>query len=233
MARSSGLDFLDQTAIDAFKRAQPFPDPPGSLADEHGVIPFTFGFRVMSWAMGPGGFRSAHRAPRGAAARDLRAGPATRTPEQEAFYARAASAVAVRWKALFAAERWKLIERSEWRPDASGTDPLHASEWQTMLVVALDPPGRVVKVQVTRPCGLDFLDRLASDSIWQVKAFKDSPHDKTDPEAGIRFPVRFELSGSPNAPMHQDRPGPSWAGEPAGPSSTNTRTGSMRLTRRS
>ena len=196
---SSGLDFLDGMAIDAFRKAQPFPDPPGSLADEQGVIPFTFGFRVMSWAMGPGGFRSAHRAPRGVAALDLRAGPATRTPEQEAFYTRAASAVAVRWKALFAAERWKLVERSEWRPGTPVTDPLHANEWQTMLVVALDPQGRVVKVQVTRPSGLDFLDQLAADSIWQVKAFEDPPRQKTGPEGGIRFPVRFELSGWPSA----------------------------------
>ena len=195
---SSGLDFLDGMAIDAFRRAQPFAAPPGSLADAQGAIPFTFGFRVMSWAMGPGGTRSAHRVPRGAAL-NIRAGRATRTPHQAMFYARAAAAVAERWKALFAAERWKLSERAPWRPDGPDMDPLHANEWRTVLVVALDSLGRVVKVQLTRHCGLDFLDRLATDSIWQVKAFEDPPGQEAASEAGIHFPVRFELSGSASA----------------------------------
>ena len=194
---SSGLDFLDGMAIDSFRRAQPFADPPGILADGQGAIPFTFGFGVMSWAMGPAAPRSAPRVPRGAAL-ELRAGPAPGSSEQEAFYARAAAAVAERWKALFAAERWKLIERSRWRPDAPDTDPLYANEWETMLVVALDPLGRVVKVQLTRPCGLDFLDQIAIDSVWQARTFKDPPGPPSGPEGGIRFPVRFELSGSPN-----------------------------------
>jgi hypothetical protein len=59
--------------------------------------------------------------------------------------------------------------------------------------------GRVVKVVVTHPCGLDFLDQLAADSIWHVRTFKSPPREQTDPEAGIRFPVRFGLSGSASA----------------------------------
>jgi TonB family protein len=54
VARTSGLDFLDQTAIEAFERAQPFVNPPNGLADAHGDIRFTFGFHVSS---GGGGFR--------------------------------------------------------------------------------------------------------------------------------------------------------------------------------
>jgi len=54
VARTSGLDFLDQTAIDAFERAQPFVNPPNGLADARGDIRFTFGFHVSS---GGGGFR--------------------------------------------------------------------------------------------------------------------------------------------------------------------------------
>jgi TonB family protein len=54
VARSSGLDFLDQTAIEAFERAQPFVNPPNGLADAHGDIRFTFGFHVST---GGGGFR--------------------------------------------------------------------------------------------------------------------------------------------------------------------------------
>jgi TonB family protein len=42
--RSSGVDFLDSEAIEAFRRAQPFPNPPPALQDEHGEIRFTFGF---------------------------------------------------------------------------------------------------------------------------------------------------------------------------------------------
>jgi TonB family protein len=54
VARTSGLDFLDQTAIEAFERAQPFVNPPNGLADAHGDIRFTFGFHVSS---GGSGFR--------------------------------------------------------------------------------------------------------------------------------------------------------------------------------
>jgi TonB family protein len=42
--RSSGLDFLDSAAVQAFQRAQPFMNPPRGLADEHGEIVFNFGF---------------------------------------------------------------------------------------------------------------------------------------------------------------------------------------------
>ena len=54
VARSSGLDFLDQTAIDAFERSQPVVNPPNGLADARGDIRFTFGFHVST---GGGGFR--------------------------------------------------------------------------------------------------------------------------------------------------------------------------------
>jgi len=42
--RSSGLDFLDSVAVQAFYRAQPFVNPPRGLADERGEIVFAFGF---------------------------------------------------------------------------------------------------------------------------------------------------------------------------------------------
>jgi TonB family protein len=42
--RSSGLEFLDTAAVQAFERAQPFVNPPHGLADERGEIAFTFGF---------------------------------------------------------------------------------------------------------------------------------------------------------------------------------------------
>jgi len=54
VARSSGLDFLDQTAVEAFQKAQPFPNPPSGLVDSHGQISFSFGFYVET---GGGGFR--------------------------------------------------------------------------------------------------------------------------------------------------------------------------------
>ena len=54
VARSSGLDFLDQTAVDAFEKAQPFPNPPHGLVDSHGEISFQFGFYVET---GGGGLR--------------------------------------------------------------------------------------------------------------------------------------------------------------------------------
>jgi len=54
VTRSSGLDFLDQTAVEAFQKAQPFPNPPSGLVDSHGQISFSFGFYVET---GGGGFR--------------------------------------------------------------------------------------------------------------------------------------------------------------------------------
>jgi len=54
VARSSGLDFLDQTAVDAFQKAQPFPNPPQGLVDGRGEISFQFGFILET---GGGGFR--------------------------------------------------------------------------------------------------------------------------------------------------------------------------------
>jgi TonB family protein len=40
----SGLDFLDDTAIEAFKEAAPFPNPPRQLVEANGLINFGFGF---------------------------------------------------------------------------------------------------------------------------------------------------------------------------------------------
>ncbi len=44
IATSSGLDFLDNEALKAFKKAEPFSNPPQGLLDDHGKIVFTFGF---------------------------------------------------------------------------------------------------------------------------------------------------------------------------------------------
>ena len=41
----SGLEFLDDEAIQAFRAAQPFPNPPRGLVDANdGLIKFQFGF---------------------------------------------------------------------------------------------------------------------------------------------------------------------------------------------
>ncbi len=44
VVRGSGVDFLDDEAIRAFKAAGPFPNPPGVLRGDDGMISFTFGF---------------------------------------------------------------------------------------------------------------------------------------------------------------------------------------------
>jgi TonB family protein len=44
--KSSGVDFLDRVAVDAFRKAQPFVNPPRGLADGHGEILFSFGFYI-------------------------------------------------------------------------------------------------------------------------------------------------------------------------------------------
>jgi TonB family protein len=40
----SGLEFLDDEALEAFKEAQPFPNPPHQLLESTGLITFHFGF---------------------------------------------------------------------------------------------------------------------------------------------------------------------------------------------
>jgi len=44
LTRTSGLDFLDDEAIEAFKEAQPFARPPRQFIDNHGLVRFHFGF---------------------------------------------------------------------------------------------------------------------------------------------------------------------------------------------
>jgi TonB family protein len=44
MLQSSGVDFLDDEAIHAFQKAQPFPNPPKALVESDGQIHFNFAF---------------------------------------------------------------------------------------------------------------------------------------------------------------------------------------------
>jgi TonB family protein len=44
LAQTCGVDFLDDTAVEAFKQAQPFPNPPRQLVQASGFIDFDFGF---------------------------------------------------------------------------------------------------------------------------------------------------------------------------------------------
>lgn len=47
VASSSGVDFLDSVAVEAFRMAEPFPNPPVGIADADGSIRFTFQFRLV------------------------------------------------------------------------------------------------------------------------------------------------------------------------------------------
>lgn len=46
VAESSGADFLDAEALEAFRRAGPFINPPRGLLDESGQVRFSFGFHI-------------------------------------------------------------------------------------------------------------------------------------------------------------------------------------------
>ena len=52
--QKSGLSYLDQSAVDAFRGAEPFHQPPRGLADPDGLIRFNFGFFLE---IGGGQFR--------------------------------------------------------------------------------------------------------------------------------------------------------------------------------
>lgn len=54
---TSGVDFLDKVAVDAFWDAQPFLNPPRGIVDDDGLIRFTFTFRLFSQPQGPFQFR--------------------------------------------------------------------------------------------------------------------------------------------------------------------------------
>jgi TonB family protein len=59
--QTSNVDFLDAVAVEAFKRAQPFPNPPPGIADEDGSIRFNFQFIItMNPNRGSNIFRSLH-----------------------------------------------------------------------------------------------------------------------------------------------------------------------------
>lgn len=53
VARSSGIDELDQEAVKAFEKAQPFANPPTAMV-EQGGIRFSFGFTVTNGEFGGG-----------------------------------------------------------------------------------------------------------------------------------------------------------------------------------
>jgi TonB family protein len=42
--KTSGVEFLDKTTIEAFRKAQPFANPPSGIVEPNGEIHFTFGF---------------------------------------------------------------------------------------------------------------------------------------------------------------------------------------------
>jgi TonB family protein len=54
--QTSGVDFLDNVAVQAFKMAEPFPNPPPGIVDEDGAIRFNFQFVVTMRSRGPFNF---------------------------------------------------------------------------------------------------------------------------------------------------------------------------------
>lgn len=51
--QTSGVEFLDHVAVQAFRMAEPFPNPPPALADADGNIRFSFQFVVVMQSRGP------------------------------------------------------------------------------------------------------------------------------------------------------------------------------------
>jgi hypothetical protein len=48
IAVSCGVDYLDRTAVDAFKRAERFPNPPPGLIGDGGVVRLPFAFTLLA-----------------------------------------------------------------------------------------------------------------------------------------------------------------------------------------
>ena len=51
--QTSGVDFLDNVAVQAFRMAEPFPNPPAGIADQDGRIRFNFQFVVTMRSRSP------------------------------------------------------------------------------------------------------------------------------------------------------------------------------------
>ncbi len=54
VAEPSGVDFLDQLAVNAFREAERFPNPPNGLLEQDGHVRFAFGFDLTSSHGGTG-----------------------------------------------------------------------------------------------------------------------------------------------------------------------------------
>ena len=64
VSKSSGVDELDQEAMKAFEKSQPYPNPPQALFAHGGYYQFEFGFLVSSEGMGGFGTPQFFRTPR-------------------------------------------------------------------------------------------------------------------------------------------------------------------------
>jgi TonB family protein len=56
VSQSSGIRYLDDAAIQAFRQAQPFPNPPDGIVESDGSIRFDFQFVLVARPSGPFGF---------------------------------------------------------------------------------------------------------------------------------------------------------------------------------
>lgn len=57
VSETSGVDFLDNVAMDAFRRAQPFLNPPAGIVEEDGLIRLNFMFKIAVGPQNPFEFR--------------------------------------------------------------------------------------------------------------------------------------------------------------------------------
>jgi TonB family protein len=58
VARSTGVDFLDRVAVDMFRKAEVFPNPPPGIVDARGEINFAFGINFLGVSPQVGLFRA-------------------------------------------------------------------------------------------------------------------------------------------------------------------------------
>jgi TonB family protein len=58
VARSTGVDFLDRVAVDMFRKAEVFPNPPPGIVDARGEINFAFGINFVGVSPHVGLFRA-------------------------------------------------------------------------------------------------------------------------------------------------------------------------------
>ncbi|HET6614172.1 MAG TPA: energy transducer TonB [Kofleriaceae bacterium] len=109
---------------------------------------------------------------------------------------------AKRWKFAGFFDRLKRRVAQKWQPGAiyhqrDPTGRIHGTKNRlTVLTVALHPSGKIAKIFIAKPCGVDFLDDEAVRAFYAAQPFSHAPAGLVDPKSHLitfSFGFHFEV----------------------------------------